>query len=86
MARKLIPYSRFSGKRQEAGESQQRQDEYAERAAREEGIEIDWTLSLKDKGISAFRGKNWKRGDLGKFIDLVDAGVVPRGPSSASSR
>ncbi|HZR55222.1 MAG TPA: recombinase family protein [Streptosporangiaceae bacterium] len=79
MARKLIPYSRFSGKRQEAGESQSRQDRYAEAAAREEKVEIDWTLSLKDKGISGFRGKNWKRGDLGKFLDLVDAGVIPKG-------
>src|SRR5262249_47696860 len=32
-----------------------------------------------DKGISAFRGANWKRGDLGKFIDLVDAGLIPAG-------
>jgi DNA invertase Pin-like site-specific DNA recombinase len=79
MARRLIPYSRFSGNRQEAGDSQRRQDDYAERAAREEGVEIDRTLCLKDKGISAFRGKNWKRGDLGKFLDLVDAGVVPKG-------
>jgi DNA invertase Pin-like site-specific DNA recombinase len=79
MARRLIPYSRFSGKKQEAGDSQRRQDDYAERAAREEGVEIDRTLCLKDKGISAFRGKNWKRGDLGKFLDLVDAGVVPKG-------
>jgi DNA invertase Pin-like site-specific DNA recombinase len=79
MPRRLIPYDRFSGKRQEAGRSEQRQDEYAERAAREEGVEIDTTLCLKDKGISAFRGKNWKRGDLGKFLDLVDAGVIPPG-------
>jgi DNA invertase Pin-like site-specific DNA recombinase len=79
MSRKGIPYSRFSGKRQEAGDSQRRQDELAEQAARDEGVELDRTLSLSDKGISAFRGKNWKRGDLGKFLDLVDAGVIARG-------
>jgi len=75
----LIPYSRFSRGRQEAGVSQERQDEMAQRAAAEEGVEVDRTLSLKDKGVSAFRGANWRCGDLGKFIDLVDAGVVPKG-------
>jgi hypothetical protein len=83
MPRRLIPYSRFSGKRQEAGHSQERQDdlaaEMAERVAREEGVQIDWSLCLRDKGLSAFRGANWKRGNLGKFIDLVDAGVIPKG-------
>jgi DNA invertase Pin-like site-specific DNA recombinase len=79
MARKGIPYSRFSGKKQEAGDSQRRQDALAEQAAREEGVELDRSLTLSDKGISAYRGDNWKRGDLGKFLDLVDAGVVPKG-------
>jgi DNA invertase Pin-like site-specific DNA recombinase len=79
MARKAIAYSRFSGKRQEAGDSQRRQDAMAEQAAREEGVELDRTICLSDKGVSAFRGDNWKRGDLGKFIDLVDAGVIPAG-------
>jgi hypothetical protein len=79
MAIKLIPYSRFSDGPQEAGDSTRRQDDLAEQAAREEGVEVDWTLSLKDKGISAFRGRNWKKGNLGKFIDLVDAGIVPPG-------
>lgn len=79
MARKGIPYSRFSGKRQEAGESQDRQDRMAKEAARLEGVELDCSHSLADKGVSAYRGRNWKRGDLGKFLDLVDAGVIPRG-------
>src|SRR5262245_7909034 len=76
MARKGIPYSRFSGKRQEAGDSQRRQDALAEEAARAEGVELDRTITLSDRGISAYRGANWKRGDLGKFLDLVDAGIV----------
>src|SRR5262249_12047657 len=76
---KFIPYSRFSSKPQDAGDSQRRQDELAEQAAREEGLEIDRTLCLRDKGLSAFRGANWKRGDLGKFLDLVDHGVIPAG-------
>jgi DNA invertase Pin-like site-specific DNA recombinase len=79
MAKRLIPYSRFSGKRQEAGDSQRRQDALAEEAARQEKVQIDWSLSLRDKGISSYRGTNWHRGDLGKFLDLVDAGIVPAG-------
>ena len=79
MARKFIPYSRFSGKRQSAGESEDRQASMIAQAAAAEKLPIDETLCLKDKGLSAFRGKNWKRGDLGKFLDLVDAGVIPAG-------
>src|SRR3954468_8530644 len=79
MARKFISYSRFSGKRQEAGDSQRRQDALAEQAVLEEGVVLARTLSLRDKGISAFRGANWKKGDLGKFLDLVDAGLVAPG-------
>jgi DNA invertase Pin-like site-specific DNA recombinase len=79
MAKKGIPYSRFSGKRQEAGDSQRRQDALAEQAAREEGVELDLTLNLHDKGISGFRGANWEQGELGKFLDLVDAGVIAPG-------
>ncbi len=51
----------------------------AEAAAREEGIPLDRTLSLADKGVSGFNSQNWKRGHLGKFLDLVDAGIVPQG-------
>jgi hypothetical protein len=79
MARIGIPYGRFSGKRQEAGDSERRQDDLAEQAAREEGVELDLSVTLRDRGLSAFRGENWTRGDLGKFIDLVDAGVIPAG-------
>ncbi len=82
----LIPYSRFSRGRQEAGESQARQDDMARQAAEQEKIQIDWTLSLRDKGMSAFRGANWKRGDLGKFLDLVDAGVIPKGSTLCIER
>src|SRR5215471_25808 len=78
MPRVGIPYSRFSGKRQEAGDTQERQDELAAQAAAAEGVHLDTTHTLRDKGVSAFRGRNWKRGDLGKFLDLVDAGIIPK--------
>jgi DNA invertase Pin-like site-specific DNA recombinase len=78
VARKGIPYGRFSGKRQEAGDSTRRQDELAAAAAAAEGVELDLSYNLNDRGMSAFRGRNWKKGDLGKFLDLVDAGVIPK--------
>ena len=40
MPRRLIPYDRFSGKRQEAGRSEQRQDEYAERVVVARGKKV----------------------------------------------
>ena len=79
MTRKAYSYIRFSGKRQEAGDPYHRQEMMAEEAAKVEGIPLDRTLSLADRGIPAFRGQNWKKGNLGKFLDLVDAGIVPPG-------
>jgi DNA invertase Pin-like site-specific DNA recombinase len=72
-------YMRFSGRRQEAGDSQRRQDDLALAAAREEGVQLDATLRLRDPGLSAYRGANWKKGDLGKFLDLVKGGIIPAG-------
>jgi hypothetical protein len=79
VARRAYSYIRFSGKRQEAGASYARQMELAERAAQEEGVELDRTLTLADKGLSGFRGANWKKGNLGKFIDLIDQKIIPTG-------
>jgi DNA invertase Pin-like site-specific DNA recombinase len=79
MARKAYSYIRFSGRRQEAGDSHRRQWSLAEQAAKEERINLDRTITLADKGISGFRGANWEKGDLGKFLDLVDAGVIAKG-------
>src|SRR5262249_9170345 len=76
---KCYSYIRFSGQRQEAGDSYRRQMALAEEAALQEGVPLDQTLSLADKGISAFRGANWQRGYLGQFLDLVDAGVIAKG-------
>ena len=77
--RKCYSYIRFSGKRQEAGDSYRRQESMAVAAAAAEGIPLDDTLSLDDKGVSAYRGLNWKRGNLGKFLDLVDGKLIPAG-------
>lgn len=79
MARKLYSYERFSFTTQEAGDSQARQTEAIEQAAKEEGLPIDDSLRVKDKAMSAFRGKHWRKGNLGKFLDLVEGKVIPPG-------
>src|SRR5262249_39758059 len=49
-------------------------------------IVLDTTYNLFDAGLSAYRGSNWKKGDLGKFLDLVRAGVIASGTVLAVER
>lgn len=70
-------YIRFSSPEQAKGASLQRQLEAAREFADERGLTLD--DSLRDEGISAFRGKNKKSGSLGAFLAKVEAGIVPRG-------
>src|SRR5262249_34414708 len=90
MPRAMIPYGRFSERRQEAGDSQRRQDAAIEAALQAEQthgpIVLDTSYNLFDKGLSAYRGSNWKKGDLGKFLDLVKAGVIASGTVLAVER
>lgn len=79
MARMFISYERFSFGTQKAGHSLERQQDAIRQAAKEEGLPIDETLCLRDEGLSAFRGKHWRKGKLGAFLDLVQAGLIPEG-------
>lgn len=75
--RKVYSYLRFSSPEQALGNSEQRQIDDAREFARDEGLEFD--ESLKDEGVSAFRGRHRKHGALGSFLARVKAGEVPRG-------
>jgi DNA invertase Pin-like site-specific DNA recombinase len=79
MARKAFSYIRFSGQRQEAGDSYRRQEAMAEAAAKEEGLPLDNTLKLEDRGVSGFRGRNYSHGALKTFLELVNDGTVSPG-------
>src|SRR5262249_7604220 len=79
MARKAYSYTRFSGIRQKAGDSQRRQDERAQKAAQEEGLPLDDTLRFHDKGKSGSRATNRKRGDLATFLKYVEDGTISPG-------
>lgn len=74
---KCYSYIRFSRPEQMRGDSLRRQKEAADEWAAENGMVID--ESLTDLGVSAYRGLNRLKGALGKFLDLVEKGQVPKG-------
>jgi DNA invertase Pin-like site-specific DNA recombinase len=76
---KVYLYSRFSSASQEDGDSLNRQLTQAKHYAESNGLILDESLNLQDKGISAFRGKNKSQGSLGLFLSLVKAGKIEKG-------
>lgn len=74
---KAYSYIRFSSPEQSRGDSLRRQTEGAERWCAERGITLDH--SLRDLGVSAYRGANRMEGALRSFLDLVERGEVEEG-------
>src|SRR5262249_8853600 len=72
-------YLRFSDRKQAKGDSQRRQVEWSEQVAAREGWMLDIELTLRDLGVSAFRGKNAAGGALGQFLRAVEEERVPPG-------
>ncbi|MEH8310184.1 recombinase family protein [Klebsiella pneumoniae] len=85
MKSKLFSYIRWSSAVQgkNGGTTEERQLEGARRYALKHGYEL---VTMIDAGVSAFRGRNAARasnstskvGELGKFIDAVEEGLIPR--------
>jgi DNA invertase Pin-like site-specific DNA recombinase len=76
---RAISYDRWSTPAQSAGHSHERQLENAKKYCEENpdlGLEFNESLSISDKGVSAYRGKNLQRG-LGDFLAGVKAGEIP---------
>ena len=67
---KAYSYIRFSTPDQMKGDSFERQTRKAAEYAR--GLELYTTLTFRDLGISAFRGKNAQTGALKAFLDGVE--------------
>ena len=84
--RKPVAYSyvRFSSAQQAEGDSLRRQTEKAEAYCKRKGWTLDAALTLRDLGVSAFRGKNALVGNLGTFLQAVKRGTVL--PGSALDR
>ncbi len=81
MTGKALAYSyiRFSTPDQLKGDSLRRQLELSEQYAKEHGLELDTTLTLRDLGLSAFHKTNVEKGALGVFLEAVAAGRISRG-------
>ena len=73
-------YIRFSSPEQAEGDSLRRQTAKTEAWCQRNGIQLDTSLTLRDLGVSAFRGRH--RDDkfaLGHFLKMVERGRVPKG-------
>lgn len=76
---KAYSYIRMSTENQLKGDSLRRQVEKSTLFAKENGLELDTTFSLRDIGYSAFDGSNVAKGELGKFLTAVRLGKIERG-------
>jgi DNA invertase Pin-like site-specific DNA recombinase len=74
---RVFSYIRFSTPEQAMGVSEARQLDDAKKFAAERGLPFDETLA--DRGLSGLRGTHRKKGALGRFLQRVKAGDVPRG-------
>jgi DNA invertase Pin-like site-specific DNA recombinase len=75
-------YLRFSSADQAKGDSIRRQTEAAADWCKRNSIALDASLTLRDEGVSAFRGKNRENPDvhgMACFLQAVKTGRVPAG-------
>ncbi|MES9910748.1 MAG: recombinase family protein [Candidatus Thiodiazotropha sp.] len=77
MMAKAYSYIRFSTPDQLRGDSLRRQLEASRKWADENGYDLDETL--RDLGVSAFRGKNRTEGALRTFLDNIESGEIEKG-------
>jgi DNA invertase Pin-like site-specific DNA recombinase len=76
---KAYSYLRFSTPEQSKGDSARRQSDAAREYAQRYGLDLDESLTFKDLGVSAFRGKNVQEGALGAFLSAVDSDHIKKG-------
>lgn len=76
---KVYSYIRFSTSEQKHGDSLRRQMEATQEYCNEKGLILDESLTMKDLGLSAFRGSHKAKGALGEFLKLIEAGRITKG-------
>lgn len=76
---KVYSYTRFSHPSQAAGDSLRRQLALTLRWVEANGHELDNSLSLNDRGKSAFHGTNLRTGALGEFLTMAKEGKIEKG-------
>jgi hypothetical protein len=75
-------YLRFSSPEQAKGDSIRRQTEATAAWCQRNGAQLDGSLTLRDQGVSAHKGKHRENPDvhgLARFLDAVKTGRVPAG-------
>lgn len=76
---RLYSYARFSTPEQKQGDSLRRQLDYARDYASRKKLPFDESLVFKDEGLSGFKGTNVSKGAMGKFLQEVEKGNIPKG-------
>lgn len=75
---KAYVYVRFSRSQQANGTSEERQEDNSEAYIKKHGLELA-EPPFRDLGVSAYRGKNAREGELAKFLQLVRDRKIPEG-------
>ncbi|MCO7519149.1 MULTISPECIES: recombinase family protein [unclassified Pseudomonas] len=76
---KVYSYLRFSDPKQASGHSADRQAQYAKAWAKERGLSLDESLTLRDEGLSAYHQRHIKQGALGVFLSAIEDGRIAPG-------
>lgn len=76
---KAYSYLRFSTAEQSKGDSHRRQLALAEDYCRQRGLDLDRATTFEDLGVSAFSGRNRRKGALRAFLDAVEEEIIPAG-------
>jgi DNA invertase Pin-like site-specific DNA recombinase len=77
---RVFSYIRFSTAEQQKGDSLRRQVEATEAWCKRNGAALDASLTLRDLGKSAFRGRHRDdKAALGAFLRAINQGKVPKG-------
>ncbi len=74
---KAYSYIRMSTQKQLKGDSLKRQLDLSKEYAKQHNLELD--ESIRDIGISAFKGRNIEEGALGKFLKKIQDGEIEGG-------
>lgn len=75
----VICYARYSTPEQSHGDSERRQISMAKDWAERKGLKLDEELTFWDKGVSAFKGRNAKEGELSRLLELAESEKIPKG-------
>ncbi len=78
---KAYSYLRFSTPDQQRGDSFRRQTERSQAYAKEQGLDLDTSLTFQDLGVSALKGEHRERGALGAMLRAIETGKIPQGSS-----